>query len=321
MSAQGENKFTSFKDCVVELDGVQIFATSASLSISTSLERDVRLEGFSKPLAGALINAPTLVPTDGVKGTFSVDFVIAEEHFSIDTDGENKIENIFKISKDMPPELTRIGRVGNFRFFNAGIKSFSFEMRPFSLVKASAEYEIFGSIVNVPTKPLPYIGMNENVNPAEGLKSFGTVTARGINLATSREYEIELISAVYNIQAKRRYNYTMRANEHPISRFIPGAIMPYRVSFEEITKTISMKSNKVIPLMNEAGVLQDSYDDLNLEALEVELSLFEARDLDSNGTSKNLANFKCAGNITSQSLEVSDGSYLSGDFEVMQVIK
>lgn len=318
--------FTSFKDCIVELDGVQLFATRANLSIETSLQRDVRLEKYSKRTAGALINSPRLVPTDGVKGTFSIDFVISAPQFYTDNDGNNVIESIFNISKDMPPELTRIGRVGNYRFFNAGIKSFSFEMQPFSLINATAEYEIFGSVVEVGPKALPYIDVGDVVNPAEGLKSFGTVSANGINLATSSQYNIELISARYSVQAKRKYNFTIRANEHPVSRFIPGAIMPYRVSFEEITKTISMKTNKIIPMMNESGVLQDSYDDLNMEALEVNLSLYEARDTSgAAGTdgseSKNLANFACSGNITSQSLEASDGSYLSGDFEVMQVIK
>ena len=78
------SSFTSFKDCIVELGSHQIFATSADLSLNTSLERDVRFESFSRETAGSVINSPRLVPTAGVKGTFSFNFVICQEHFDAD---------------------------------------------------------------------------------------------------------------------------------------------------------------------------------------------------------------------------------------------
>ena len=73
--------------------------------------------------------------------------------------------------------------------------------------------------------------------------------------------------------------------------------------------------------MNESGHLQGSFEGLNIRELEVQLSLFEARNFGSDNESNNLANFSCIGNVTSQSLEVSDGSYLVGNFNVMQILK
>ena len=338
--------FTSFRNCLVELGGTQIFATSANLSIETSLQRDVRIESYSEDTAGALINNPRLVPTAGVKGTLNFDFVIADEHFNVNPiDGKNSIHKIFELNRGMSPELEKVGRIGNYRFFNAGIRSLSFEMRPFSLIKARAEYEIFGSVVEVQAKSLPvqsgcYVNgvlddshqsetacnaaggvWRYGINPAEGLKSFGTVTANGINLATQENYDIQLISANYSIVAKRKYNYSIRANEHPINQFVPGAMMPYRVSLSEVEVNCNISSNKIIPNMNESGYLQNSFESLNLRELEVQLSLFEARNFSTGSESNNLANFSCIGNVTSQNLEVSDGSYLVGSFNVMQVLK
>ena len=338
------SSFTSFRNCLVELGGTQIYATSASLSMETSLQRDVRIEGYSLETAGAKINSPRLVPTSGVNGTLQVDFVICDEHFNV-VNGKNDINKIFDLSPGMSPELAKIGRIGKYRFFNAGIKSFSFEMRPFSLIKASAEYEIFGSVVEVPEKPLPvksgcYINgqLNPNhqnqsdcsaaggtwrygINPAEGLKSFGTVHANGINLATKEEYDIQLTSARYSITAKRDYNYTIRANEHPAAVFMPGAMMPYRVCLSSLEVNCEISSNKIMPNLNERGNIQESLEGLNTREIEVQLSLFEARDFSGGVGSNNLANFSCVGHVTNQDLRVSDGSYLQGSFNVMQVLK
>lgn len=337
------SSFTSFRNCLVELGGTQIYATSASLSMETALQRDVRIEGYSLETAGAKINSPRLVPTSGVNGTLQIDFLICDAQFNV-IDGKNNINKIFDLSPGMSPELAKVGRIGRYRFFNAGIKSFSFEMQPFSLIKASAEYEIFGSVVEVAEKPLPvksgcYINgkldpsktqeqcsdaggtWRYGINPAEGLKSFGTVHANGKNLATREEYDIQLTSARYSVTAKRDYNYTIRANEHPAAVFMPGAMMPYRVCLSTLEVNCEISSNKIMPNLNERGNIQASLEGLSTKEIEVQLNLFEARNFSDNETSNNLANFSCVGHVTNQNLRVSDGSYLQGSFNVMQVLK
>ena len=346
--------FTNFKRCLVELDGQQIYATSASLSMNTSLARDKRLEGWSPSTAGALINDPTLTPTAGVIGTLSFDFVISSQHFNrqpsvyvhltsgieitpeewtelpevedsdpaVPWQGDyepkdyiNNIQSIFDINRYMSPDLARVGRIGNYRFFNAGLKSFSFSMKPFSLIEASAEYEVFGSVLEVSDKGLPV----DLIDPAEGLKSFGNLAANGVNLQNKEVFNVQLVSADYSIQAKRQYNYTIRANEHPVAKFVPGAMMPYRVSLGEVEVECSIKSNKIVSNLNEYGNMQTSADDFDIRRMELSLNLYEARG-DSEGPS-HLAEFKCLGAVTNQQIQVSEGSYLYGTFSVKQILK
>jgi hypothetical protein len=313
------SSFVNFKRCLVELGNYQIYATSANLSLNTSLARDTRLIGYSQDTAGATINDPRLVPTAGVKGTVSFDFVISSQHFSRDANGKNTIADIFELNRQMSPELTKVGRIGNYRFYNAGLKSFSFNMKPFSLITASAEYEIFGSVSEVVDKALPV----DDVNPAEGLKSFGSATANGMTLNDSSTFDVQLISANYRVQATRKFNYTIRANEHPVTKFVPGAMMPYRVSLSTVTIDCSVNSNKIIPNLNEYGNMQNSFDSFDMSEVELSLNLFEARSASNvRGTdSGHLAEFKCIGAVTSQNLSVDSGSYLSGDFNIQQVLK
>lgn len=339
--------FTNFKRCLVELDGQQIYATSASLSMNTSLARDKRLAGWSSSTAGALINDPTLTPTAGVIGTLSFDFVISSKHFNrqptayqavngteitpeewaslpsagrgdyTPKDYENNIQSIFDINRYMSPELARVGRIGNYRFFNAGLKSFSFNMKPFSLIHATAEYEVFGSVLEVADKGLPV----DQIDPAEGLKSFGSLSANGVNLQNKEVFNVQLVSADYSIKAKRNYNYTIRANEHPVSKFVPGAMMPYRVSLSEVEVECSIKSNKIISNLNEYGNMQSSIDSFDIKRMELGLNLYEARGQSSGDESSHLAEFKCLGAVTNQQIQVSEGSYLYGSFSVKQILK
>ena len=217
----------------------------------------------------------------------------------------------------MSPELARVGRIGNYRFFNAGLKSFSFNMKPFSLIHATAEYEVFGSVLEVADKGLPV----DQIDPAEGLKSFGSLSANGVNLQNKEVFNVQLVSADYSIKAKRNYNYTIRANEHPVSKFVPGAMMPYRVSLSEVEVECSIKSNKIISNLNEYGNMQSSIDSFDIKRMELGLNLYEARGQSSGDESSHLAEFKCLGAVTNQQIQVSEGSYLYGSFSVKQILK
>ena len=119
------------------------------------------------------------------------------------------------------------------------------------------------------------------------------------------------------------YKRQIRANEHPVTKFIPGAMMPYRVSLSTITIDCSVNSNKIIPNLNEYGNMQTSFDSLDAKDIELSLNLFEARSANNerNEDSGHLAEFKCIGAVTTQNLSVDSGSYLSGDFNIQQVIK
>lgn len=312
------SQFVSFRDCLVTIGAFQVYATSVSLDMQTTLQKDVRLNGFDLERVGATVNDPALVPTDGVKGTLSVDFVVSKQHFSYDdVKNENTIASIFELNKQTSTELQQFGRVGSYRFFNAGLKGFSFSMKPFDLIRARAEYEIFGSIIQV-SKELDVV---DNINPAEGLKSFGDVSVDGINLQDGSRFNVQLLSAQYKVSANRAYNFTIRANEHPVANYVPGAIMPYRVSLSDMSIETQITSNKIIPAVNETGRMQHGFDGEDFSEIEIELQLFEAKDESADGQSDLLAKFGCVGQVTQQSLSAQQGSYLNGNFTVRQVIK
>ena len=312
------SKFVSFRNCLVSVGNVQVYATSANLSISTSLQKDVRFEGYDSNILGASINSPVMVPTEGVKGTLNIDFIISKQHFDVDdATGENTIATIFDLNKQTSAQLERMGRIGNYRFFNIALSSFSFTMKPFDLIRARAEYEIFGSIVEVSTNPQT----TDDINPAEGLKSFGDIKANGINLQDSSRFDIQLLSAEYAVSAQRDYNFTIRANEHPVVQYTPGAIMPYRVSVSDLSIETRIESNKIIPAINEFGKMQHGFGGEDFSEIEVNLNLFEAKNESSGNSTGNLANFSCVGQVVDQGLSASDGSYLSGNFTVRQAIK
>ena len=185
-------------------------------------------------------------------------------------------------------------------------------MRPFSLIEASASYEIFGGVLEVAAGAYTA----GDINPADSLKSFGEVIARGINYRTAKEMDMNIITANYRANVKRRFNYTIRANEKPINNYVPGAIMPYRASIESVVVDCSITSNKIIERMNESGHQQQGSQHINTQEMEIKLELYEAK-----GASEKIAEFSTLGAITSQNLSVSEGSYLMGDLSIQQILK
>jgi hypothetical protein len=130
-----------------------------------------------------------------------------------------------------------------------------------------------------------------------------------------------LLSAQYSVRASRKYNFSIRANEHPVANYVPGAIMPYRVSLADLTIETQITSNKIIPAINETGKMQHGFGGEDFSEVEVTLQLFEAKDEAGDGQSNLLAKFGCVGQVTQQSLSAQGGSYLNGNFSVKQVIK
>jgi len=338
------SEFTNFNRCLIELGDQQIYATSASLSSSTSLARDTRLNGFSEDLAGATVNDPNLVPSGPLKGSLSFEFIIAEQHF-------NPIKSIFDISKSMSDGFIPIGRIGSYRFWNAAITSFSFTMEPFQLVRASAEYDIFGTVFEVGDKNLPD---PPYINPAESLKGFGEVTASGINLQDENEsFDLRMLKAEYTASVNRNINYTIRMNEQPGSKLYSGGVLPYRAALNEIDINCNVKANKIINYINHKGVIQMRSGGTFPEEVAVQLNLYGAfkenvytkisdssekidekayLDLPDGGGGKDLysgperesmhiASFGCSGKVTNQALNAQEGGYLSGGFSVRQVVK
>ena len=311
------SEFTSFNRCLIELGDQQIFATSASLNMSPSLKRDVRFDGFSLNDAGATVNDPTFVPTGPLKGTLSFEFVVADQHF-------NPIQSIFDISDSMSESPITMGRIGQYRFWTAYLSSFSFTMEPFQLIRAKAEYEIFGTIHEIGDKKLEEI---PDINPAESLKSYGEIVASGIDLQDeNNKFDLRMLSAEYSAKATRKTTYTIRMNEHKASLLSSGGLLPYRSAISNIEINCNIKSNKIINYINHMGEIQMKNPSDMPQNVAIDLHLYGAKKIDVPGgsperQSPHIATFSCIGKVMSQSLEVSTGGYLSGNFSVSQVVR
>jgi hypothetical protein len=308
-------EFIDFKRCLIELGDQQIYATSASLSMSYSLSDDRRLDGFDADSKGGAVNDPTLVAKGAPKGKLSFDFIIDDDHFP---GGGNPIKTIFNINKSMSDGFIPMGRIGPYRFWYAAVTNLSFDMQPFQLIKAKAEYDIFGTIFEIGNKELPSA---PEINPAESLKGFGEIEANGIDLQVENSnFDIRMLSASFSQSVNRSLNYTIRANEHSSRQEYPGAILPYRAALRDIEYTCNIKSNKIINYLNQDGVMQRRGESGMPNDISVQLHLHGATKNNS-GESPLIAQFSCVGKVTEQALTVSEGGYLSGGFSVKQIIK
>jgi hypothetical protein len=334
-------EFVDFKRCLVELGDQQIYATSASISMSYSTARDQRLDAFDSKSGGSSVGDPTLVADAPAQGKLSFDFVIDDDHFP---GGDNPVKTIFDISKTMSDGFIPMGRIGPYRFWHAAITNFSFTMAPFQLIKAKAQYDIFGTIFEIGNKDLP---VAPDINPAESLKGFGEIHASGVDLQSEgTNFDIRMLTAEFSQSVNRTLNYTIRANEHPSSQLYPGAILPYRAALKDIEYTCNIKSNKIINYINQDGVIQMRGEKGVPENISVQLYLHGAKKeaiavpYCSDGTvgvtetecttgggtwvdseAPLIAQFACIGKVTEQALSVSEGGYLSGGFSVKQIIK
>ena len=333
-------EFVDFKRCLVELGDQQIYATSASLSMSYSLARDQRVDGFSSSSSGASVGDPTIVADGPARGKLSFEFIIDDDHFP---GGDNPVKTIFDISKTMSDGFIPMGRLGPYRFWHAAVTNLSFTMAPFQLIKAKAEYDIFGTIFEIGNKELPEA---PDINPAESLKGFGEIHASGVDLQDEgTNFDIRMLTAEFSQSVNRTLNYTIRANEHPSGQLYPGAILPYRAALKDIEYTCNIKSNKIINYINQDGVMQMRGEKGVPKNISVQLYLHGAAREDiatpycsggvgstegacttDGGTwvtaeSPLIAQFACIGKVTEQRLSVSEGGYLSGGFSVKQIIK
>ena len=303
-------EFVDFKRCLVELGDQQIYATSASISMSYSLAKDQRLNKFDSSTSGAGVNDPNIVADGPARGKLSFSFIIDDDHF-------NPVKTIFDISKTMSDGFIPMGRVGPYRFWYAAVTNLSFSMSPFQLIKAKAEYDIFGTIFEIGNKELPEA---PDINPAESLKGFGEIHASGVDLQDEgSNFDIRMLTAEFSQSVTRTLNYTIRANEHPSSQLYPGAILPYRAALKNIEYTCSVKSNKIINYVNQDGVIQMRGEKGVPKNVSVQLYLHGAKK--ESGEAPLIAQFACVGKVTEQALSVSEGGYLSGGFSVKQIIK
>lgn len=170
-----------FEDGKIVIGGVDLFATSASLSVAPNLEVERVYGDFDPALLGAKTEFVKFAPTQGLRGQLEVAFLISAEQF-IEQRNINTISQLFDIAAGMKEDSINDNIVGRYKFDNMYLKSFGFDVSPFQVIRANATYDIYGSI----ERTIDHRFQKSDANFAHGLKSFGQLVA-----GNSYEYDFQ----------------------------------------------------------------------------------------------------------------------------------
>ena len=303
--------FLRFEDSAILLDGASLMVSSASLSIAPSIQAERVYGDLDFKIAGAKTEFVNFRADNHLKGKMELTFYISAE-----TLGYNSISRFFELAEigSMDSIKTKMNEspinnnvVGRYSFDNMFLTSFSFDLKPFSLIQAKASYDIYGTIKKISDRTQYY----KRVDPdfAHSLKSFGDVMISG---ETSTE-DFHVTSISYGINAERKTSNRIRGNEHSYIQSSAQGALPFRVSCEKIESSIDIEGNFIADNLNEHGDSQYiSNDDIPNSQIDVFLySLYGSK----------ISRFRCSGKIVNQSYDINAGSYAMGKISIKEVIR
>jgi hypothetical protein len=296
------SSFLRFENGKVSIAGKDILANSVSLTIEPSLNKERVFGIFDKNIVGSKVEFINFVPEGGLRGTLNLSFFISSGDFSEDT---NSMDKMFDIQNQMSEDPLNNNVVGPYSFDNMFLKSFSFSIKPFSVVEANVSYDIYGSI----EKSISRKFVKSQVDFAHSLKSFGRV------LISSQNYQdIEISSIEYNISVQRTVHNSIRSSENVAVDRTSSGVVPTRVSVREIEKQVNIKSNKLIDGLNVYGGQQLAGDPHLVSDSRVDIFLL-------NLNNEKIAKFYAEGKVNGQSLDIQESSVASSSFSINQVIR
>lgn len=293
-----------FEDGKIAIGGKDLFASSANLSISPTLEVERVYGEYDATIAGAKTNFVNFNPTQGLRGQLEVSFFISAEQFA-EGGNPNTINRMFEIAEGMSEAPIHDNVVGRYSFNNMYLKSFSFDMSPFQVVRATASYNIYGSVDKVIDRRFNKSG----VDFAHSLKSFGGLSASGVS-----EDEFEIASLKYNILVNRKVHDHIRANENTRVNTNANGVMPVRVSVESIEKEMTIESSEMLENMNAYGDKQDSTSPFGLSDSRIDAFLLSMNN-------ERIARFSVNGKIQTQSMNIAEGQYAKGNITIKEIVK
>lgn len=302
--------FLRFEDAGIIISGQELLASKASLSLSTSLNMERQFGEFDPKTGGATVDFVNFAPSDGLVGQLQIEFMVTPEHFN--EDGSlNSISRMFKIAEGMSDQPINTNVVGRYAFDNMYLKSFSFSLKPFSIISASASYDIYGTITRTVAKRMSY----NKKSFAHGLKSFGNILVSGQSADSAVGSDsFEISSLDYSLEVNRQSHHSIRRNEHTSINTNAGGAAPTRMSVQEIICRSKIIANEMIPNLNSFGDQQDAHF-LRKNAdttLDVFLNSLEG---------ERIASFTCSGKISSQESEISEGSLAKSVISLIGVIR
>jgi hypothetical protein len=304
-----KNPYLRFEDGKITLNGKTIMVSSASLSIAPSLQEERVYGDLDLSIVGSKTEFVKYAATDGLKGSLSLSFYISAETFAQEG-SPNSIDRLFDIKEGMSEKPIDNNEVGRYYFNNMYLKSFGFEMTPFSVIRASAEYDIYGTI----RKNVGKRFRKGLVDFAHSLKSFGNLKVAGINSDSIAGGQFEASSLRYSIKVERKLNNNIRENENTYIFTNADGPVPGRVSVEKIESEMSVSGNEIVQNLNMFG----DYQNLNTVEgiIDSEISAFL---YGLNG--EKLAKFSSKGKIQNQSISIQEGSLASSEITIKEIIK
>jgi len=293
-----------FEDGKIAIGGKDLFASSANLSISPALEVERVYGEYDATIAGAKTNFVNFAPTQGLRGQLEVSFFISAEQFANDGN-PNTINRMFDIAAGMSEAPINDNVVGRYSFNNMYLKSFAFDMSPFQIVRATASYDIYGSVERVIDRRFN----KSEVDFAHSLKSFGGLSASGVS-----EDEFEIASLKYNILVNRKVHDHIRANENTSVNTTANGTSPVRVTVESIEKEMTIESSEMLENINAYGDKQDSTTPFGLSDSRIDAFLLSMQ-------GERIARFYANGKIQTQSMNIAEGQYAKGNITIKEIIK
>lgn len=304
-----KNPFLRFEDGKITLNDQNIMVSSASLSIRPSLEAERVYGDLDLSIAGAKTEFLKYSPSSGLKGSLSINFYISAETFAQDG-APNSIDTLFDIKAGMSEDPIHNNEVGRYSFNNMYLKSFSFSMTPFSVISASAEYDIYGTI----RRSVGRRFRKNIVDFAHSIKSFGNVKVSSIDAGNLIGGQFEISSLKYNAKIQRKESHKIRENESSYIMTDSDGPVPHRVSIEKIESQMSVTANEMIDNMNIFGDYQGLNTTGNIANSTISAYLYGL-----NGDK--LAKFSVDGKIQSQSISMEEGGRSSSEITITEIIK
>jgi len=293
-----------FEDGKIALGGKDLLVHSANLSIAPSLEVERVYGDYDPAIAGAKTQFINFSPTSNLKGQLDISFYISADTFAIDG-VPNTVDRMFEIRDGMSELPINQNIVGRYSFDNMYLKSFGFDLSPFQIIKATASYDIYGSI----TKVIDRRFEKNKVDFAHGLKSFGSIVASG-----GSADEFEIASLKYNIMVGRKAHNHIRSAENTAVDASPGGVSPVRVTIENIEKEMQIQSNEMIEKINSYGDQQLVNSPFGLSDSRIDAFLMSME-------GERIARFSASGKIQAQSLSIQEGQHATSSITIKEIVK
>tara|TARA_B110000305_G_scaffold165102_1_gene182579 strand:+ start:3915 stop:4832 length:918 start_codon:yes stop_codon:yes gene_type:complete len=301
--------FLRFEDGKVSLGGKDLMVNSAKLSMDPQLNIERVYGDFDADIVGAKTEFVNFCPNGDLKGQLDVTFFISADTF---TEGgtPNTVGRMFEIKDGMSEQPVNRNIVGRYAFDNMFLKSFEFSISPFSVIEATASYDIFGTIRKVPSSRFTKL----NVDFAHSMKSFGYMEASGSSSDSAVNSQFEITSLKYKILVDRKVHSSIRASENTSIGTRSDGVLPSRVSIANMESQMDIECNEIIPNLNSYGNQQLGSSSQGLQKSEIQAFLY---DLSGN----KIARFSTFGRVVQQSYSASEGQQSVASISVREVIK